>query len=988
MPVWQTLPESGQYIPSDLMKISPQPSKKGIDMMLEYLRPAPSKKFLDELLNSVDGRSLKDRFMHLSYRKWTTNATAESHILFIYGPECCGKSTLVARVVSDLHTSTFAYKSEQSNKVGIVYFFFDNRAESTRTTSSFIRTLIAQLFIQRPDLCNRVYLPRRPLLAGVPDDHLLQALASLLSHFPSTFFVIDGLEMADDAEELVTKIKALVHAPRVHLKLLITARQCSTFPSLFSTLAVQHSEVQILPHEVEENMRSYIKSFLSQQPQLIRLRAKSYVDQLIKESHNNFFCLKNLLEQLKTTSSLRIGFGLKPQLQKADSLDSLFAEKLSVLQSHPQLHVQTSVNILQVLRAFAEAPTVTCLKAVLEGSNVDHVIKNCLQGIVEVKGDTVHFSSPQVCGYLSTGTASLGTLKASHTVPLKISEIEGHTTIALSALEYICSPKFNSVIQDLPHRGELNVQASFFALNWRRHVVRSSRSARLLDNLVKLFRSEQCHEWYTEMPRFLPVFAVEDVFDLELWQWLNPSSPEEGHEVDTSIARPLLENLRSLVLQQITRTKPPEISALLRVTTSLAYVHADKGYYSTAELLLRNNLTIAEKWCPEDKRNRLPFYIFAHSIEYGRLLVGRDRLGREKALGAGALAEVFANLNTHYSSRRLLSKHYRAAGGHRKVDGLDDGVPQHFRWDDTGCPSDSAVALVIILKRQGKFDEASVVALHHGQDCKYEEEAARIILVCCYSGSRTNIDQIREFTRAKIDGLPKDRAAITAIENLGRFHLAEEPPYDSLVSQLYYEEVLERRKSAEGLHSPTTFKTMGTLTTIYLLQNHVGKVHDMFVEFGTLSIPQLRELKPSIPLARLNFALILLTSGSGDLAAEILEELTEGEYDEREIGDGKVTSKALINLAALRISQGNDEAAENLLKRVVYNPSGLNPKELAAAKANLSTVLSRMGREEAFKKLHLESRSLTEGIEVTNACPDLLFGPGTGNTAVGFYSLV
>jgi hypothetical protein len=181
---------------------------------------------------------------------------------------------------------------------------------------------------------------------------------------------------------------------------------------------------------------------------------------------------------------------------------------------------------------------------------------------------------------------------------------------------------------------------------------------------------------------------------------------------------------------------------------------------------------------------------------------------------------------------------------------------------------------------------------------------------------------------------------------------------------------------------------MGTLTTIYLLQNHVGKVHDMFVEFGTLSIPQLRELKPSIPLARLNFALILLTSGSGDLAAEILEELTEGEYDEREIGDGKVTSKALINLAALRISQGNDETAENLLKRVVYNPSGLNPKELAAAKANLSTVLSRMGREEASKKLHLESQSLTEGIEVTNARPDLLFGPGTGNTAVGFYSLV
>jgi hypothetical protein len=177
VPVWQTLPESGQYIPSDLMKISPQPSKKGIDMMLEYLQPAPSKKFLDELLNSVDGRSLKDRFMHLSYRKWTTNATAESRIIFIYGPECCGKSTLAARVVSDLHTSTFAYKSEQSNKVGIVYFFFDNRAESTRTFNHVVfysysdrptlhsaaRPLQSRIFASSSVACR---CPRRPFVAS------------------------------------------------------------------------------------------------------------------------------------------------------------------------------------------------------------------------------------------------------------------------------------------------------------------------------------------------------------------------------------------------------------------------------------------------------------------------------------------------------------------------------------------------------------------------------------------------------------------------------------------------------------------------------------------------------------------------------------------------------------------------------------------------------------------------------------------------------
>jgi hypothetical protein len=157
-------------------------------------------------------------FTHSSdFIKWRDN---QVHSLWLQAIPGAGKTILCSTIIEEIQK----YCDDQS-EYRCTYFYFDFADEKKQIMTSFLRSIIIQLFDDRLDVPNQVqslydsYEGKEPT-----SEALFQTLLSLIKTFRQTYILIDALDECCERVEMMNLLKRLILSSN-SINLLITSRK-------------------------------------------------------------------------------------------------------------------------------------------------------------------------------------------------------------------------------------------------------------------------------------------------------------------------------------------------------------------------------------------------------------------------------------------------------------------------------------------------------------------------------------------------------------------------------------------------------------------------------------------------------------------------------------------------------------------------------------------------------------------------------------------
>jgi hypothetical protein len=203
----------------------------------------------------------------------------------------CGKSFITSILIDYLRRFT---NSKSREKIGLVYFYFDNHNPNYQTSDDFVRSILKQLLYHEqllfPKSLTNLYdaVTKQGQSAEPDTDKLVSILGECFRAFDKVFVAVDAFD--ECAEERRPAIMAhLRKLPQTHLRLFLTGRngvfdtrnlhddeELQTWLSQTLTIPMKASDEDIylyLTNELEKKAKSLVPSLKDQIISSIREQA-------------------------------------------------------------------------------------------------------------------------------------------------------------------------------------------------------------------------------------------------------------------------------------------------------------------------------------------------------------------------------------------------------------------------------------------------------------------------------------------------------------------------------------------------------------------------------------------------------------------------------------------------------------------------------------------------------------------------------------------
>lgn len=143
--------------------------------------------------------------------------------LWLHGHTGCGKTMLSSTIIHHLRHA----EQPSSSKNAVLFYYFDIKDSSKRSTSSFIRTLLVQLIAASHDSWKKPD-ELREFHGGVSqpsDDDLIKTFQSISASFDHIMIVLDALDEAIESEraDLIQKVISILKTPSANIHLIATS---------------------------------------------------------------------------------------------------------------------------------------------------------------------------------------------------------------------------------------------------------------------------------------------------------------------------------------------------------------------------------------------------------------------------------------------------------------------------------------------------------------------------------------------------------------------------------------------------------------------------------------------------------------------------------------------------------------------------------------------------------------------------------------------
>jgi tetratricopeptide (TPR) repeat protein len=945
---------------------------EAFDKLMDYLDPTPYTKFLETRAKMRLGHN-DWYFERKEIKNWLDPQSDESRFLSMQGPMGCGKTVSAAHIIE--HCLHVCGSSQSPKDTAMINFFFGDVRDNNNLETSFLTTVIAQLYTQRPQLSVRVPLLRIPLIDGIPRAYLWSTLGNLLRCFKCTYCILDGVDFPKKGAFL-HKMEELPFDSNT--RILITSR---------SHLGEQASksrwiEIDALPLEiVRENIKSYAMSELNcrQSPTPSSANPLSR-DIILGNIHDGFYYV---IVATKANSELT---------QSTQDLDGLLGKIFRSLGKHRPYLRNTAFRILEWMTC-APMPLMAAeldellfmVRAPETRMRATEIIRDCLRGLVDELDSYARFSVPPVRDYIVFGTTDSDRDKKQPIIPLS----QARRNIAIEILKYLNSWDFSQYIYQrsfthgMPNRR--TARHTILRPRWLWFVTQAEPDVEIISLMTKFLHSTHCQDWIKDLAREDPCLLLKQLYNVELEKWLQKSQ----NITESKMTRSHLTRLREIMFQILGLFIVSDTVEFVKTVNCMGQLLISSHFPTAAEELFRRFLGIVPMWRahPEIVLKHLPFYMLGHTIDGGQLVTLKDICGRAKAVDAQTMANLLVQAqclsDSNVVRRRILERVVRMRnlarqGLHEDAHVLHQTVKaqlESLRWDNPTI-QDTILGLAALLLEQGRSSEVDDVL----RDSNFNiEEDGEVILICCSAGKTISQEDRLELVNTRVDGAGRGREATLMIERLGNFYFNAGHQH---IARLFFEKALAQREARqENIQDPAMFESFKLLTSAYLSMADFEAALTKLAKIGSLSLSQLRELSSvHKPIGGMNFAIMLQQLGLKDLVAKVVEDLatslTHGRSKTNESDDieKEFPSTVITSLAAFLIKQNRAAEAEILLKRVLVDPRDLSQHQLLGVKQNLAAALHRQGLCKDAEILEREIRATSQTLaSSTNPGRDEMF---------------
>lgn len=214
--------------------------------------------------------------------EWRDNQT---RTLWLQGIPGAGKTILCSTIIEEIQKFC-------ENQLGhhCAYFYFDFSDKKKQTVNSFLRSIIIQLFVDRPDIPDEVQSLYDDLRVIQPrHNSLIKTLLSLLKTDCRTYIIIDALDECCERDEMANLIEYLISSSS-SIKLLITSRMNQ---DIISELQPHIEVVRCIQGEkVDSDIEVYVRKRLDKDRKLRRCRPiQNEVIKALVEGANGMYVL-------------------------------------------------------------------------------------------------------------------------------------------------------------------------------------------------------------------------------------------------------------------------------------------------------------------------------------------------------------------------------------------------------------------------------------------------------------------------------------------------------------------------------------------------------------------------------------------------------------------------------------------------------------------------------------------------------------------------
>jgi hypothetical protein len=212
--------------------------------------------------------------------EWRDN---QNRSLWLQAIPGAGKTILCSTIIEEVRKFCKAQPEYRCT-----YFYFDFADEKKQVVTSFLRSIIMQLFDDRQEIPNEVQSLYDSHKGNQPmPEALVKTILSLIKTFPQTYILIDALDECRERKEMVKILKELISSSN-SFNLLITSRKEQDI----ITELQRHIQVIkcIESAKVDADVELYVHRYLDKDSTLKRCRpVKNEVTKALVEGSNGMY---------------------------------------------------------------------------------------------------------------------------------------------------------------------------------------------------------------------------------------------------------------------------------------------------------------------------------------------------------------------------------------------------------------------------------------------------------------------------------------------------------------------------------------------------------------------------------------------------------------------------------------------------------------------------------------------------------------------------
>ncbi|KAL8956660.1 MAG: hypothetical protein Q9193_005878 [Seirophora villosa] len=460
-------------------------------------------------------------------------------LIWLHGIPGCGKTILSSTIIEDLYA-----KDDGISGQAVAHFFFNHSTTASDCYGPMLRSLVVQISRQNPaalKLTEDLFLSHGKGARQPTNKALLAVLRDMIRSCPTMYLVLDALDECTSRPELLRAIRTINAGQLTQLHMLVTSRRERDIIEALSAMIEASSIINIQSSLISGDIRTYIRSRLSNDVTLKRWRSRPEVQEKIErklmEKADGMFrwveCQLDILQHCLFVRELEKALESLPQ-----TLHETYERILCTInKSHERLAIKALQWLLYSRRPLTVQELAEVLAIDVEAeprfdvnsrlADDDDVISVCSSLITITQGpdewhsrsywwaagepkNYVRFAHFSVKEYLTSRTILDGPAARYAAGPLR-----GHITIAEDCISYVlqlikesnAATEFTGVVSDTFPLAEYAVSC------WMEHAMRAGqKQERVFSLLCELFLAEASScDWLPNVKRRAP--WEDDIFD-------------------------------------------------------------------------------------------------------------------------------------------------------------------------------------------------------------------------------------------------------------------------------------------------------------------------------------------------------------------------------------------------------------------------------------------------------------------------------------------